>query len=108
ARRLAPLVAPHIRLAIHLPDDHRVNNERLSIAAGIAARRAGVVVRERTRASAIRARSGGVSAVVTDHGSIATPVVVNAAGAWAAQIGLPAGARELAVVPDRGQMLLLA
>ena len=107
ARRLAPVVAPHIRLAIHFPDDHRVNNERLSIAAGIAARRAGVVVRERTRASAIRARSGRVSAVVTDHGAIATPVVVNAAGAWAGQIGLPVGVRELPVFPVRGQMLVL-
>jgi glycine oxidase len=107
ARRLAPVVAPHIRLAIHFPDDHRVNNERLSIAAGIAARRAGVVVRERTRASAIRARSGRVSGVVTDHGSIATPVAVNAAGAWAGQVGLPVGVRELPVFPVRGQMLVL-
>ena len=107
ARRLAPVVAPHIRLAIHFPDDHRVNNERLSIAAGIAARRAGVVVRERTRASAIRARSGRVSAVVTDHGAIATPVAVNAAGAWAGQVGLPVGVRELPVFPVRGQMLVL-
>jgi len=107
ARRLAPVVAPRIRLAIHFPDDHRVNNERLSIAAGIAARRAGVVVRERTRASAIRARNGRVSAVVTDRGAIATPVVVNAAGAWAGQVGLPAGVRELPVFPVRGQMLVL-
>jgi len=101
------VVAPRIRLAIHFPDDHRVNNERLSIAAGIAARRAGVVVRERTRASAIRARSGRVSGVVTDDGAIATPVVVNAAGAWAGQVGLPVGVRELSVFPVRGQMLVL-
>src|SRR5262249_11539183 len=79
ARRLVRVVVPRIRLAIHFPADHRVNNERLSIAAGVAARRAGVVVRERTRASAIRARSGRVSAVLTDHGAIATPTVVNAA-----------------------------
>jgi glycine oxidase len=106
-RRLAAVVAPRVRLALHFPDDHRVNNERLSIAAGVAARRAGVVIRERTRASAILARNGRVSAVVTDRGAIATRVAVNAAGAWAGQVDLPAGVREPPVFPVRGQMLVL-
>ena len=107
ARRLAPVLPPRIRLAVHFPDDHRVNNERLAVAAGIAARRAGVVVRARTRARAIQARAGHVSAVVTDHGRIATRVAVNAAGAWAAEVGVPAGVRPPQVFPIRGQMLVL-
>src|SRR5262249_23335795 len=93
ARRLAPVLPPRIRLAVPFPDDHRVTNERLAVAPGIAARRAGVVVRARTSARAIQARAGHVSAVVTDHGRIATRVAVNAAGAWAADVGVPSGVR---------------
>ncbi len=107
ARRLAPVLAPRVRLAVHFPDDHRVNNERLAVAAGIAARRAGVVVRERTGALAVRARGGRLSAVITDQGPIATRVAVNAAGAWAADVGVPAGASVPPVFPVRGQMLVL-
>jgi glycine oxidase len=107
ARRLVPALPPRIRLAVHFPDDHRVNNERLAVAAGIAARRAGVVVRERTRALAIQARGGRLTAVVTDQGPIATRVAVNAAGAWAANVGLPADVKAPPVFPVRGQMLVL-
>src|SRR5262249_33873388 len=103
ARRLAPVLPPRIRLAVHFPDDHRVNNERLAVAVGGAARPAGVVLRART----LQARAGHVSAVVTDHGRIATRVAVNAAGAWAADVGVPSGVRPPQVFPVRGQMLVL-
>ena len=38
ARRMAPSLPPRITRAAHFPDDHRVNNERLAVAAGLAAR----------------------------------------------------------------------
>src|SRR5262249_34047705 len=107
ARRLAPVLPPRIRLAVHFPDDHRVNNERLAVAVGGAARRAGVVVRARTSARATHARAGPVAAAGTDHGRIATRVAVNAAGAWAADVGVPSGVRPPQVFPVRGQMLVL-
>lgn len=109
ARRLAgPAVLPtRLRLACHFPDDHRVNNERLAVAAGIAARRAGVTVLEHTAALAIEGRRGSVTGVRTAAGVVRTPVVVNAAGAWAAELRVPAGVTPPPVRPVRGQMLVL-
>jgi glycine oxidase len=107
ARRLVPALAADVRLVAHFPDDHRVNNERLGVAVGLAARRAGVVIHERTRALGVEAHGGRVSGVRTDRGVIASPVVVNAAGAWAADLALPAGATAPPVFPVRGQMLVL-
>lgn len=89
------------------PDDHRVNNDRLALAAGLAARRAGVTVHERTRALAIDARGGRVRGVHTEAGRIESRVVVNALGAWAAELRLPAGMQPPPVFPVRGQMIVL-
>jgi glycine oxidase len=107
ARRLCPVVSSRIALAVHFPDDHRVNNERLALAAGLAARRAGATLLERTRAIAVEARGGRVRGVRTDAGLVEAPVVVNAAGAWAAEVGLPPGVAPPPVFPVRGQMLVL-
>jgi glycine oxidase len=106
-RRMLPIARGRVPLAVHFPDDHRVHNERLAIAAAIAARRAGVVIRERTRALRVESRGGRVTGVRTDAGSLRAAVVVNAAGAWAAEIGVPAGVVPPAVFPVRGQMLVL-
>jgi glycine oxidase len=109
ARRLVgPGILPaRVQLACHFPDDHRVNNERLAIAAGIAAGRVGVTVLEHTAALAIEGRRGSVTGVRTAAGVVRTPVVVNAAGAWAAQLRVPAGVTPPPVLPVRGQMLVL-
>lgn len=107
ARRLADVVPRRIALAVHFPDDHRVHNARLAVAAGVAARRAGVTVAERTRAVRVEARRGRVTGVRTDAGVIAAPVIVNAAGAWAADVGLPPGVVPPPVFPVRGQILVL-
>ncbi|MFO7652708.1 MAG: FAD-binding oxidoreductase [Candidatus Krumholzibacteriia bacterium] len=57
-----------------------------------AAHRKGVTIHIHTRVERIRLRDGRVEAVETDRGTIATPVVVNAAGPWAralaAQVGV--------------------
>ena len=106
-RRMTGVLPPRIRLALHFPDDHRVNNERLAVAVGVAARGAGVTMREHTRALRVDTRGGRVTGVRTDAGVIGAPVVVNAAGAWAADLGLPAGVAPPPVFPVRGQMLVL-
>ncbi|MHB8731131.1 MAG: NAD(P)/FAD-dependent oxidoreductase [bacterium] len=49
-------------------------------------------------------RNGAVSGVVTDHGSIATPLVVNCAGAWAPRIARMVGV-TLPVRPGLLQMV---
>jgi glycine oxidase len=107
ARRLLPALAPTLRGALVFPDDHRVNNEQLATAIARAARRAGAVVLEETPALAIRARGGRASGVTTARGVVDAPVVVNAAGAWAGRIRVPAGVIPPPVFPVRGQMLVL-
>ena len=80
-----------------------------SVAMGFAkqARRLGVRICEETEALDIKVSEGKVKAVVTDKGEIVTPVVVNVAGPWAAQVGRMAGL-ELPVVPYRRQVFVTA
>jgi len=80
-----------------------------SVAMGFArqARRLGVSIREETEALDIKLSGGKVRTVVTNQGEIATPVVVNVAGPWAAQVGRMVGL-ELPAVPYRRQVLVTA
>jgi glycine oxidase len=48
-----------------------------------------------------------VTGLATSAGTIAAPVVVNAAGAWAAGLALPAGVPAPPVFPVRGQIIVL-
>lgn len=90
ARRRARVRGPGVRLAVHFPDEHRVNNPLLTAAAAAAARRAGVRILEETATLAVAAAQGRVVGVRTARGAIVAPVVVDAAGAWAAEILLAA------------------
>lgn len=107
ARRRVPVLSPDVGLAVHFPDDHRVNNERLATAVAVAARRAGARILEDTAALAIEAADGRVTGLRTALGRIASGLVVDAAGAWAADVGVPHGVRPPPVFPVRGQMLVL-
>jgi sarcosine oxidase, subunit beta len=55
------------------------------------ARRAGAAVFVNTEVTGLRTDKGAVQAVVTPRGEIATPLVINAAGPWAALVGQMAG-----------------
>ena len=55
------------------------------------ARANGAEVHTQTPARSIKLSNGRVAAVVTDQGEISTPIVVNAAGPWAKQVGSWAG-----------------
>jgi glycine oxidase len=107
ARRRIPVLSPVVRAAVHFPDDHRVNSERLAAAAGLAARRAGVRILEDTAVVAVVSDRGRVTGIRTARGRVAAPAVVDAAGAWAGEIALPRGALRPPVFPVRGQMLVL-
>jgi glycine/D-amino acid oxidase-like deaminating enzyme len=65
----------------------------------------GVTVLPFTPVQAVRVENGQVSGVLTEHGLIATPVVVDAAGAWARLVGASARA-QVPVVPMRHQLYI--
>jgi glycine oxidase len=107
ARALVPGVGPAVCGGAYFPDDASIDNERLSVAAALAARRAGATILEGCAAERVLARGGRASGVSTSAGPLAAAAVVVASGAWAGGLGLPRGVRPPAVVPVRGQMVVL-
>jgi glycine oxidase len=88
ARRLEPALAPTLRGALHLPDDHAVDPRLVCAALARAAQEAGAILRP------------GVE--VTDVGELAAEQVVVAAGPWSEAFG-----DEARVRPVKGQSLRL-
>jgi glycine cleavage system T protein len=91
--------------AVYMPTDGRVDGSGVTFAMARGARSRGVEICTDTTVREITLKNGRVDAVVTDKGTIRTPVVVNAAGMWADQIGRMAGVR-VPVVPMMHQYLL--
>jgi len=69
------------------------------------AARLGATLRTSVEVLDILVEGGRVHAVVTDQGTVSTPVVVNAAGPWAGVVGQMAGL-EIPVVPLRRQIVV--
>jgi sarcosine oxidase, subunit beta len=69
------------------------------------ARESGVRIYEGVEVIGLDVRGGHVRAVETLHGRIETPVVVNAAGPWAAQVGRMAGV-DVPVKPYRRELFV--
>lgn len=69
------------------------------------ASRLGVSLRTEVEVTDVLAEKGRVEGVVTDQGTVSTPVVVNAAGPWAQVIGEMAGL-DIPVVPLRRQIVV--
>jgi glycine oxidase len=88
ARRLEPALAPTMRSALHLPDDHSADPRMVCAALARAAAHAGAVLRT------------GVE--VADVGALPAEQVVLAAGPWSAAFG-----EEARVRPVKGQSLRL-
>ena len=88
ARRLEPALAPTLRSALHLPDDHAVDPRRVCEALARAAQAAGAVLR------------AGVE--VDDLAALPAEQVVVAAGPWSGAFG-----DEARVRPVKGQSLRL-
>jgi glycine oxidase len=108
ARRLEPALAPTLRGAAQLPDDHAVDPRLVAAALGVAAGRLGAVLRPRTDVTGIDVVAGRATGVTLAGGErVGAGQVVVAAGAWAgAGLGLPAAAR-VPVRPVKGQLLRL-
>jgi glycine oxidase len=106
-RRLAPGLTDEVRSALLFPDDHRVDNVRLTRAYAAACAARGVAVRPGFTVARVRCEGGRAIGVEGGGEMLAAGAVVNAAGAWAAATHAR-GARRLPVGPVRGQMVLLA
>jgi sarcosine oxidase subunit beta len=78
-----------------------------SVAMGFArkARELGALISEKTEVAGISVNGGRVTGVETPKGRIATPVVVNVAGAWSSQVGRMVDV-DLLVRPYRRQIFV--
>src|SRR5205823_2680369 len=106
AERLAPHFSAGAARAIgHVPSDGWLDPSK--VASGFAARAAelGARMLPFTPARELLRSGGRVSGVMTAEGPIATPVVVDAAGAWTARVAAAAGI-ALPLVPVRHQLFV--
>jgi glycine oxidase len=105
ARQLEPALAPALRLALEIPDDHAIDPRRLVSALAIAVARAGGELRNRVEASRIVVAGGRVTGVALAGGeTVAAEQVVVASGAWSLDEGLPDQAR-VRLRPVKGQIM---
>jgi len=110
ARELEPALAPTVRLALEVPEDHSVDPRAVITALLRACDIAGVTLRERARVARVELDGGSerISGVTLEGGErVQAAQVVLAAGPWSERIeGLPAGA-GVPVRPVKGQILRL-
>ncbi len=108
ARELEPALAPTLRLALEIPDDHAIDPRALTQALHRAALAAGVTLRCPAEVTELVTADGRVHGVrLADGELVAADQVVLAAGPWTGQIGgLPPEAR-IPLRPVKGQILAL-
>ena len=106
AHRLHPFFQPPGVLAVlHTPGDVYFEPSQVASGYASAASALGVTLLANTTVVGIDLRQGAVRGVETDRGRIETPVVVDAAGAWARQVAAGAGI-YVPMVPTRHQLLI--
>ncbi|MFU8841842.1 MAG: NAD(P)/FAD-dependent oxidoreductase [Nitriliruptoraceae bacterium] len=106
ARELEPHLTRDLVGAMAYPQDQQVQPVKAAAAILRRARRRGATVHPHTRVTALQLDgSRAITAVATDLGTIATRVVVNAAGVWSRDIAALAGV-DLPIHPRRGQILV--
>jgi sarcosine oxidase subunit beta len=87
------------------PDDGLADPSSVVQGYASAASRLGASLRTGLEVIDVLVEDGGVRGLVTDQGTVSTPVVVNAAGPWAQVIGEMAGL-EIPVIPLRRQIMV--
>jgi glycine/D-amino acid oxidase-like deaminating enzyme len=103
----APLIRPQgIRLAAYTPSDVYLEQPgQLPLGYASASQQRGVTLLPHTRVTGIGIEGGRVTKVVAETGVIRTPVVVDAAGAWARLVAERIGLR-VPIVPVRHQLYI--
>jgi D-arginine dehydrogenase len=100
-RRVPVLAGAPFRGAFWNPHDGVVDIHALLHSYLSGARKNGARIEYRRSITAVRVTHGRIEAVDTEGGAIATPCLVNAAGAWAGEIGALAGAGTRTLAPRR-------
>ncbi len=108
ARRLEPALAPALRLALEIPDDHAIDPRKLTAALARALRNAGGELRLGASVRGVTIAHDRVTGVTLADGSeVPAENVVVAAGPWSSSLdGVPDGAR-IPIHPIKGQILRL-
>jgi glycine oxidase len=108
ARRLEPALAPTLRLALEIPDDHAIDPRKLTAALARALRYAGGELRVHASVTGVTARGERVTGVrLADGTDVTADNIVVCAGPWSSALdGVPAGA-SIPVHPIKGQILRL-
>ncbi len=108
ARLLEPSLAPAVRLALEVPDDHAIDPRKLTAALVRAAARAGAELRTNAEVARISIEKGAVDGVILRSGEVVpAEQVVIAAGVWSGSIGGFATGAQMPVRPVKGQILRL-
>jgi glycine cleavage system T protein len=105
ARLFPPVSKDGVLGAAYLPTDGYIDPSQLTFALAEGARRRGAELYTNTRVTDIGVDRGRITGVETEKGSIATDVVVNAGGIFAAEIGALAGV-TVPVIPMAHEYLI--
>jgi len=108
ARRLEPALAPTLRLALEIADDHAIDPRKLTAALARALTAAGGELRLGAAVRGVNTEHDRVTGVgLADGSSVSAGDVVVAAGPWSSALdGVPAGSR-IPIHPIKGQILRL-
>jgi sarcosine oxidase subunit beta len=104
-RKLEPALAPQLLGGSWCPHDGAVHALKLTRALARAAALNGARIYQHEEVRDIRVAAGRIEAVAVTDGSIATHVVVNAAGIHVPRIALMVGL-DVPVFPERGQLII--
>jgi sarcosine oxidase subunit beta len=105
-REINPLLEAPLLAGLYCATDAHANPFKVTYAYACAAEKRGVEILAHTRVEGIEVERGRVRRVVTSHGAIDTRWIVNAAGAYAPDIGHMVGVTH-EVIPRRGQIVVL-
>jgi glycine oxidase len=108
ARRVEPALAPALRLALDVPDDHAIDPRRLVPALAAAASASGAELRTGSPVESVAGAENRVRGVRLAGGeTLRAENVVIAAGVWSTQLaGIPESAR-VPLRPVKGQIMRL-
>ena len=106
AHRLNPFLQPEgVLAAMRVGDDLYFDPSQIAIGFARGAEALGAALLPHTNVTHVRIESGRVVGVETDKGTIRTPVVVDAAGAWTRQLAAASGI-QIPIVPTRHQLFV--